>query len=56
MLGVLTPAFDMVGESLDALSGDRLSQTLKVSAEPSLPAAGWCRISSNFRKSTRIST
>lgn len=35
LLGVLTTAFDMVGESLDALSGHRLSQTLKVSAEPS---------------------
>ncbi|MBK5569584.1 LysR substrate-binding domain-containing protein [Ensifer sp. SSB1] len=36
LLGTLTSAFDMVGESLDALSGRRLSQTLKVSAEPSL--------------------
>ncbi|MGN7878214.1 LysR substrate-binding domain-containing protein [Ensifer sp. 22460] len=35
LLGVLTSAFDMVGESLDMLSGRRLSQTLKVSAEPS---------------------
>lgn len=35
LLGVLTSAFDMVGESLDVLSGRRLSQTLKVSAEPS---------------------
>ncbi|MBD9623753.1 MULTISPECIES: LysR substrate-binding domain-containing protein [Ensifer] len=35
LLGTLTSAFDMVGESLDALSGRRLSQTLKVSAEPS---------------------
>ncbi|SDA79866.1 LysR substrate-binding domain-containing protein [Sinorhizobium sp. NFACC03] len=35
LLGVLTSAFDMVGESLDMLSGRRLSHTLKVSAEPS---------------------
>ncbi|WVT71946.1 LysR substrate-binding domain-containing protein [Sinorhizobium chiapasense] len=35
LLGVLTAAFDMVGERLDMLSGWRLSQTLKVSAEPS---------------------
>ncbi|WP_077960552.1 LysR substrate-binding domain-containing protein [Ensifer adhaerens] len=35
LLGTLTAAFDMVGESLDALSGRRFSQTLKVSAEPS---------------------
>ncbi|WDZ75218.1 LysR substrate-binding domain-containing protein [Ensifer adhaerens] len=35
LLGTLTAAFDMVGERLDALSGRRLSQTLKVSAEPS---------------------
>lgn len=36
LLGTLTTAFDMVGESLDSLSGRRLSQTLKVSAEPSV--------------------
>lgn len=35
LLGTLTAAFDMVGDSLDALSGRRQSQTLKVSAEPS---------------------
>lgn len=35
LLGVLTSAFDMVGESLDALSRRRSAQTLKVSAEPS---------------------
>ncbi|OCP01687.1 MULTISPECIES: LysR substrate-binding domain-containing protein [unclassified Ensifer] len=35
LLGTLTAAFDTVGESLDALSGRQLSQTLKVSAEPS---------------------
>jgi len=35
LLGVLTAAFDMVGERLDMLSGWRLSQTLRVSAEPS---------------------
>ncbi|HEV7317984.1 MAG TPA: LysR substrate-binding domain-containing protein [Ensifer sp.] len=35
LLGTLTAAFDMVGESLDALSQRPVSQTLKVSAEPS---------------------
>ncbi|MEI2296497.1 LysR substrate-binding domain-containing protein [Ensifer sp. MJa1] len=35
LLGTLTAAFDMVSEGLDALSGHRLTQTLKVSAEPS---------------------
>ncbi len=36
LLSVLTSAFDMVGDSLEALSGRRASQTLKVSAEPSI--------------------
>ncbi|QRY68410.1 LysR family transcriptional regulator [Ensifer sp. PDNC004] len=35
LLATLTSAFDMVSEGLDALSGRGLSQTLRVSAEPS---------------------
>lgn len=35
LLSVLTSAFDMVGDSLEALSGRKASQILKVSAEPS---------------------
>lgn len=34
LLSVLTSAFDMVGDSLEALSGRKLTHTLKVSAEP----------------------
>lgn len=40
LLSVLTSAFDMVGDSLEALSGRKLAQTLKVSAEPSF-AGSW---------------
>lgn len=40
LLSVLTSAFDMVGDSLEALSGRKLTQTLRVSAEPSF-AGSW---------------
>ncbi|KQU74039.1 transcriptional regulator [Ensifer sp. Root31] len=36
LLSVLTSAFDMVGDSLEALSGHKPGHTLRVSAEPSL--------------------
>ncbi|OCP38775.1 LysR substrate-binding domain-containing protein [Ensifer sp. LC163] len=35
LLSVLTSAFDMVGDSLEALSGRKANQVLRVSAEPS---------------------